>query len=689
VLKYLFYDNYQFTRAATFNTASQNTQAYPATGTDILPVAATARTLSMPTGSLVRILGTGDFLASTQYYDEQGHPIQTIEENIKGGTDITTLQYHFDGRVLSTHSRHGNTGSAFNDFSVITKNIFDKLGRIISLQKKYGSNNWKTIAGYDMTIWAASRPNIFLPGYTGTGGTELEALAYSYNIRNQMTGINKDYALKTPGHYDKWEHYFGLYLGYDNRDGIFTKAELNGQVSGQLWSTMGDDVQRRYDYRYDNAGRLENAFFTEKQSPGDNWNTDKMDISITGYSGKITYDLNGNLQAMLHKGVLPGSNTAVVVDDLRYTYAQYSNKLLKVTDNGSLGALNGKLGDFKDGNNGAADDYVYDDNGNLVIDLNKAVQSATGGAGVQYNYLDKPEQITIAGKGVVKIVYDADGSKLQRLFLPEAADKPNATVTTYIDQYVYQETVAKTSLTGGAWQKPGGDVQYLNFEEGRLRVMQPVVQANALESLQLAGTETLYGGKQGVFDYYVRDYQQNVRVILTEEQHFSSGTATMELDRTSQEEPVFGQTGPANELAQTRIPVNQIPGQLVGNGWNNDNIGASVSKLGHLAAGMVGPNSLLRVMAGDEVSATTQYYYQQHNIGTGSSNLLNNLLSSLLANLNGVSSSIMHIKSYDVITSLGRDPCWVTWCSHRKPRNRDPVPRAISRSCSLTTGLIL
>ena len=54
---------------------------------------------------------------------------------------------------------------------------------------------------------------------------------------------------------------------------------------------------------------------------------------------------------------------------------------------------NGKLGDFKDGTNGANPDYVYDDNGNLIVDLNKNVQSLGGGAagtkGIQYNFLDR------------------------------------------------------------------------------------------------------------------------------------------------------------------------------------------------------------------------------------------------------------------------------------------------------------
>lgn len=57
-----------------------------------------------------------------------------------------------------------------------------------------------------------------------------------------------------------------------------------------------------------------------------------MDFSITGTSGQITYDNNGNLLTMLQKGVMPGQSAPLVVDDLRYSYKPFSNKLEYVTD---------------------------------------------------------------------------------------------------------------------------------------------------------------------------------------------------------------------------------------------------------------------------------------------------------------------------------------------------------------------
>jgi Domain of unknown function (DUF6443) len=303
ILKYFFYDNYTYSSARPFTSSFDNAQAYSVSD----PIAKTDRTISMPTGQMVRVLGTSTFLTSTFYYDEKGRPIQVHEENIKNGFDITTSQYQFDGRLLSTASRHTTGNSGYTSYSIVTKNIFDKIGRVTSLQKKYGNNAFKTIATYDLDDMGRLKTKHLAPGYTNTttGKSEIEALNYSYNIHDQITGINKDYALKTGGVYNKWSNYFGLCLGFDKNEGIFTNTKLDGTVAGMVWNTQGDDAQRKYDFTYDNAGRLTNALFTERQNTTDSWLNTKMDFSVTGHNGKIEYDLNGNLKWMLQKGVYP------------------------------------------------------------------------------------------------------------------------------------------------------------------------------------------------------------------------------------------------------------------------------------------------------------------------------------------------------------------------------------------------
>ena len=56
------------------------------------------------------------------------------------------------------------------------------------------------------------------------------------------------------------------------------------------------------------------------------------------------------------------------------------------------------------------------------------------------------------------------------------------------------------------------------------------------------------------YDYFVKDHQGNVRMILTDETHIAYNTCTMEATRASEETTVFGQTGAANEVDATRHP---------------------------------------------------------------------------------------------------------------------------------------
>ncbi|MBV4359033.1 DUF6443 domain-containing protein [Pinibacter aurantiacus] len=641
MLKFSYYDDYSFNTAKGFNTGFTNTSAYGA-DVNVLPIVQDMRTLNMTTGTTTRVLGTTIFLNATDYYDKDGSPLQSQEDNIKGGNDITTRQYHWDGRVLSTCNTHTAPGTAYSNFITLSKYNFDKIGRVTSLQKKYGSNDFKTVVSYDYDDLGRLKTKHLDPGYNNltTGNAELEALNYSYNIHGQITGINKDFALKTVT-YNKWSHYFGMYLGFDNKDGVFANNQLNGQVTGQLWNTMGDDVQRRYDYLYDNAGRLTSATFNEQAHPGDGWSNAKMDFSVNGTGGKITYDLNGNLLTMLQKGVVPGQNTPLIVDDLHYSYAAIGNKLQSVTDNMISPSQNGMSGDFKDGaNSSTTPDYVYDANGNLIVDLNKNVQNLNNGGantpGISYNFLDKPELIKIGGKGTIQIVYDADGRKLKRTFTPESGD---AVTTTYIDAFVYKATGT------------GSDVlDCINFEEGRIRPITPVNTGDASNGLLISGNMTLPDSKQGAYDYFVLDYQQNVRMILTEETQSAANTCTMETATATSEESLFGQLGPANEVSTTRVakPI----------GWNNSSDGSSVSELGNIAGHNIGPNVLQKVMAGDRISASAQYWFQSGAPGNNS-NIVTNVLSSLIASLaSGPVSSAVKAGATSISSQLGSLPAF-------------------------------
>jgi len=661
VLKYTFYDDYLHPNLQAFQSGYTNeTAAYSTTDPNVIPITHSAHTYGLCTGDIVRVLGSNQFLPSTNFYDDKGRLVQTIGLNERSGMELTTMQYHFDGRLLSSCNSHTNTSGGYSAFISLTKYNFDKLGRVTSTQLQLGANPFKTISAYDYDDVGRVKTKHLDPNYNNpnSGLPDLESLNYTFNIHNQLTGINKDYALKTPATYNKWGHFFGLYIGYDNRDNVFSHALLNGQVTGLQWSTQGDDAQRKYDYTYDNANRLIKAAYNEQQHVGDGWSSSKMDFSVSGSSGLITYDNNGNLLTMLQKGVIPGTATPITLDDLQYTYNSFSNRLQRVTDNMTTTTVNGQSGDFKDGANAAGTpDYVYDANGNVVVDLNKNAQSLNNGAaganGVHYNFLDKPDQIRIVGKGTIDIVYKANGEKIQRAFIPESGGA--STITSYMGQYVYEETGNLTTATQPPFWGTSSHLAYINFEQGRIRAVTTTSTNNGYDALSESGNITLPGTNMtGAWDYFIMDYQQNVRMVLTEETHSALNDCTMELtnSRPAAEDPVFGQTGAGNEVEVTRITTPTA--------WTG-NTSASVSHLGNLSGHNIGPNTLQKVMAGDKVSAIADYYYASAT-GGSNPNIVTNVLANLVSLIGGsaTAGTLVHGSATGISSQLNGTPGFVS-----------------------------
>src|SRR5690606_4848506 len=132
------------------------------------------------------------------------------------------------------------------------------------------------------------------------------------------------------------------------------------------------------------------------------WGNAAMDFSVSG----ITYDLNGNILTMNQRGQERGS-TPYTIDSLQYTYKDGGNKLVNVQDRSSQASAS-PIGDFWDGNDHTAtlaDDYGYDDAGNLVQDANKKI------AAITYNLHNKPVTILFEDNTYFRYVYDAAGNK--------------------------------------------------------------------------------------------------------------------------------------------------------------------------------------------------------------------------------------------------------------------------------------
>src|SRR5258708_30527512 len=126
-------------------------------------------------------------------------------------------------------------------------------------------------------------------------------------------------------------------------------------------------------------------------------------------------------------------------------------------------------------------------------------------------------------------------------------------------------------------------------------------------------------------------------MVLTEEAQKEMYLASMETADPaveSSEEKLFGKVDPTtgnptsdNEVVLTRIPT---PSTL----WTS-NTSAQVSELtASVSTKKVGPNLILKVSAGDLISAITKYFYYT-NDASGTTDPVNDALTSLMGTLLG------------------------------------------------------
>ena len=137
----------------------------------------------------------------------------------------------------------------------------------------------------------------------------------------------------------------------------------------------------------------------------------------------------------------------------------------------------------------AANEYTYDNNGNLTKDSNKNISN------IAYNVLNLPQQVTFSDGSTITYSYAADGTKLRTVHVINGT----TTQKDYCANVVYENGVQKMLLT----------------EEGYVDLS--------------ASTPTYY--------YYLKDHQGNNRVVIN-----SSGTVA-EMNHYYPFGGVFASTG--------------------------------------------------------------------------------------------------------------------------------------------------
>jgi RHS repeat-associated protein len=382
--------------------------------------------------------------------------------------------------------------------------------------------------------------------------------------------------------------YFGMDLGYGRSTAGNTSTQVpqfNGNIASAVWRSAGDGVARKYDYKYDNANRITRAEYSQNTS-GSTWDASTLNFSVWGFDSDngygIKYDANGNILMMIQSGYKGGATS--LVDAMHYTYFPNSNRLQQVWDN--VNDNDTKLGDFHyDGSTKTSTDYAYDDNGNLITDLNKGINN-----GILYNYLNLPQLIHKLGKGYVEYKYDALGNKLQKTNLTDAYQP--VTTWLYLGPSVYQNDT----------------LQFISHEEGRARW--------AFHKYTTGGSA--YGFE---YDFFEKDHLGNTRVVLTQQKDTAKYLASGEAVYRATESQLF------DNLTTTAVA------RSTASGYPNDvsltNPNDTVFKVnGNTGGHKMGPSLLLKVMSGDRIDIAVKDYYN-----TGTTSTPNTSLTDVLASL--------------------------------------------------------
>ncbi|MGL6126601.1 RHS repeat domain-containing protein, partial [Chryseobacterium artocarpi] len=424
-------------------------------------------TKGLPVMSFVKNIEDDNWTKNYTYYDMKGRVIGTHSINHLGGYTRTESKLDFAGvpQIVVTKHKRLDTDTE----KIITETFtYDHQNRLLVHKHQVDSNPEEILAQNDYN--ELSQLTTKKVGGV-TLGSSLQQIDYKYNIRGWMTQINDPANLGND--------LFGYKINYNKVEGQETpnndyldlkvKPKYNGNIAEVSWKTLTENNEplKTYGYVYDSLNRLTAGFY---QKAGNEFAKE--------YFERLEYDLNGNITRLQRSaGVLPGSNTALVIDNLKYDYV--GNKLIRVTDqqmnpSGYPYMANpGTIGYDNDNISG---------NGNMISHPDKGISS------IQYNYLNLPKQIVQNDK-VTNYIYRADGVKVKKVFGDIETD--------YLDGFQYKSTGLFEGHLGGLLPDNPNDLA-----EIKLRI--------------IPTTEGYYDVMSSQYIYNFTDHLGNVRLSYSD-----------------------------------------------------------------------------------------------------------------------------------------------------------------------------
>ncbi len=362
----------------------------------------TKKTKGLTTGNWTKTLGENSWSKLYTYYNENGIAIKVHEKNHLGGFTTTENKVDFRGKVEKEITKHRRTQSA-TLLTINDRYEYDNNERVKSQYQKINAQPEEHLVtnNYDELGNMQSKEI----GGRSTFANRLQEINYKYNIRGWLKEINDVNNLGSD--------LFAYQLNYNDPIEAFNtegNSLYNGNIAQNIWRSKHDNQKKSYIYQYDKMNRITDAKFLVG-------NTLVRDTNFKLEIQGIHYDANGNIKHLKRIG------QNGTLDDLDYDYgATNGNQLKAITDNANINQ------GFTDGNT-SGDDYEYDNNGNLIKDLNKGINS------IEYNYLDLVKKVTFSNGHSIQYTYDGKGRKLSKIY----ANGINNIKTDYLGIFQYEQ----------------------------------------------------------------------------------------------------------------------------------------------------------------------------------------------------------------------------------------------------------
>jgi RHS repeat-associated protein len=382
-----WYDSYGFPGELSFSSTHDISDGSFVTD----PAGYNTKIAGLVTGWALKILGTSDYVTTTNYYDDLYRVIQTrqdLYDGTQGGSnEIVSQKFDFSGKLLESRQVQ-----LFDSQTLVVTEQFtyDHAGRLLQRTHKTGERAAVVLAEMEYNeLGQLSEKSL----HEMTPNVFMQQIDYNYNIRGWMTSMNNPDNIGSD--------LFAIRLLYDDVSQLSpldsAKAQYNGNVAGVIWNgrtgASQTTLKRAYSYIYDANNRITESYYGAES--GGNL-VASQNFREYGYS----YDLNGNILTLKRT-----NSAGLLIDDLHYDYgsgSNYSNRLLNVTDNASHTA------GFNDNHTSAQDnDFEYDLNGSMEVDRNKGIT-------IEYNLLNLPRKVEKDANNFIEYFYDASAQKVMQ-----------------------------------------------------------------------------------------------------------------------------------------------------------------------------------------------------------------------------------------------------------------------------------